>query len=276
VEIDIWKIIVDGRHRKDFGDLAALTASIEDVGLLQPLALRPDNVLVAGARRLAALQRLGWKRVPVRVLAGLDDELKLLRAERDENTCRKDFTPSEAVAVARSIEDRIKKQAKERQAKAGPKQGRGKKKSASGNLPEPVGGDSRDQIADAVGVSERTLQKAAVVVDAADENPEQFGPIREEMDQTGNVNGAFKKVTKARTPEPPPPRFPYSDTLRTWLDTLVGQTHIIRIQMGGIKAMLAQRDKWDWGQVSTFLVPMLEDLGPVIEEFHKEMKRACK
>lgn len=43
----------------------------------------------------------------------------LLIAERDENTCRKDFTPSEAVALGRKLEELEKPAAAERKAEAG-------------------------------------------------------------------------------------------------------------------------------------------------------------
>ena len=60
------------------------------------------------------MRKLGWEYVPVHRVGGLDDTLKQLRAERDENTCRKDFTPSEAVAIGKAIEDLEKPKARER------------------------------------------------------------------------------------------------------------------------------------------------------------------
>jgi hypothetical protein len=40
------------------------------------------------------VRELGWPEVEVHVVHGLEEELRLLQAEWDENTCRKDFTPS--------------------------------------------------------------------------------------------------------------------------------------------------------------------------------------
>ena len=42
-----------------------------------------------------------------------DPEIELM-AERDENTCRKDFTPSEAVAMGKAIEEAVKEEARKR------------------------------------------------------------------------------------------------------------------------------------------------------------------
>src|SRR5262245_57052306 len=88
------KIWIGERHRKDVGSLTELADSIRALGLLQPLVVRPDGQLIAGFRRLAALQILKWEVAPVHVV-DLDD---LLRAERDENMCRLDFTRSEAAS----------------------------------------------------------------------------------------------------------------------------------------------------------------------------------
>jgi hypothetical protein len=56
----IDQIIVGPRFRKDLGDLASLAASIDELGLLQPIVVRPDGILIAGERRLRAAQLLGW------------------------------------------------------------------------------------------------------------------------------------------------------------------------------------------------------------------------
>jgi site-specific DNA-methyltransferase (adenine-specific) len=52
-----------------------------------------------------------------------------------------------------------------------------------------------------------TLNKAEKVVLAAEEDPETFSPIAEEMDRTGNVEGAYRRMQKAKAEKeaPPPP-----------------------------------------------------------------------
>jgi hypothetical protein len=68
------------------------------------------------------------------------------------------------------------------------------KKSASGNLPEAVKGEAADKAAKATGRARRTVEKAEVVVAAAEQNPETFAPMQAEMDRTGTVDGVFKRV----------------------------------------------------------------------------------
>ena len=57
----IEKIIVGPRRRRAMGDLAALTHSIEELGPLHPIVIRPDGALIAGVRRLAAPDIQLWK-----------------------------------------------------------------------------------------------------------------------------------------------------------------------------------------------------------------------
>lgn len=210
--LKVEDIQIGNRHRQDQGNIAELAKSIRDVGLLHPIVITPAKRLVAGGRRLAAVKELGWTDVPVRIVNGLDDALALLRAERDENQCRKEFTPSEAVAVAEALTALEKPKARIRQKAT---QFKGKKQESqpdigdgtfpspneeigSGKLPEPMedAGQTRDKVAEAVGMSGRTLEKAKEVVQAAEENPEQFGAIKEEMDRTGKVDPAHKQVQK--------------------------------------------------------------------------------
>lgn len=99
--VPVDSIIVEGRHRKDLGtaaELQELADSIFQIGLLQPIGLDKDNRLVFGQRRLEAIKKLGWKHVLCRRVE-FPQELKLIQVEHDENVLRKDFTPTEKVAI---------------------------------------------------------------------------------------------------------------------------------------------------------------------------------
>ena len=63
-------------------------------GLLQPVLIDPDNVLIAGFRRLEAAQELGWESIEARMLDVADRKESLL-IEAEENTTRRDFSPEE-------------------------------------------------------------------------------------------------------------------------------------------------------------------------------------
>jgi hypothetical protein len=52
-------IRVDDRGIKDLAD------DIEDRGLILPVLVAPDNLILSGCRRVAAMDLLGWTRVPV-------------------------------------------------------------------------------------------------------------------------------------------------------------------------------------------------------------------
>ncbi len=97
--IPISSITVGKRHRQDLGNITHLADSIRDLDLLQPIGVSPDNSLVFGHRRLEACRLLGWESIPVRII-----DAPAIMAEHDENEVRKDFTPSERVAIGRAIE----------------------------------------------------------------------------------------------------------------------------------------------------------------------------
>jgi len=182
-----------------------------------------------------------------------------LRAESDENTCRKDFTPTEAESLASSREALLKPLAKERQAhgqtapgrNASPKLGealapRTDRAAATGTgfsaetirkvretkalaadpakarqgtrtdlqpsskldecpdkpkpKPKPHKQETRHRTAKATGRGATTLDKAEEIVDRA-ADPATPEPVRQvvadalaEMDETGKVDAAYKKV----------------------------------------------------------------------------------
>ena len=186
MKVPIDQIQISGRYRKNLGDLAPLVSSVQAIGLLQPVVVDSENRLIAGQRRIEAAKMLGWTEIEAVVAADLNDALRLLVAQRDENTCRKDFTPSEAVALGTDLETEERKAAKVRKHTRG---------SRGGKLPPPK---TRDRVATAVGMRAKTYEKAKAVVAAAQEDPERFGPLVEEMDDTGKVDRAYSKVRRAK------------------------------------------------------------------------------
>lgn len=156
-----WVKVV-GRHRKDLGDLTGLMASIDDVGLLNPVTLTRDAQLVAGERRLVACRRLGWDTVPVRFADSVDDAAKLLRAERDENIERKEMLPSEKASLGAALEGIESERARDRQ-REGQERGRAVRQGLVSSLPGGVqaSDDARARetasvVGDALGMSRST------------------------------------------------------------------------------------------------------------------------
>jgi len=83
----------------DDADLAELAASLGEHGLVQPIVVRGSGSryqLIAGQRRLAAARRLGWTKVPVRVLEVDDRQMSEIAIV--ENLQRRDLDALEKAA----------------------------------------------------------------------------------------------------------------------------------------------------------------------------------
>lgn len=195
MKLRVTDIEIGTRFRSDLGDLAGLAQSIQENGLLQPIVITPDHKLVCGLRRLLACKSILDHEYIEATVVELDDPLG---AEIEENTQRKDFTVSERVAIAHVIEQREKPGAKDRQLK-----GTGTDLEPSANLAEGKKADREAKVkaAKAVGMSRETLARAEEVVDAAWEDPETYGEIQAEMDKTGNVSAAHRKVKMQKRQE---------------------------------------------------------------------------
>ena len=74
-------------------DVSELEKSIQTVGLIAPLVISPDNVILAGARRYQALLNLGYTEAPVMVVDKGALEMELVSI--DENLVRKDLSKIE-------------------------------------------------------------------------------------------------------------------------------------------------------------------------------------
>lgn len=101
--IAIDSIVVGNRHRKDFGELEKLAESIKRFGVLQPVVVNSNNVLLAGQRRIEASKLAGLTHVPF-VVVETDSHLTEQLIEESENEDRKGFTMSERLSIKADIE----------------------------------------------------------------------------------------------------------------------------------------------------------------------------
>ena len=155
VEFPCGRIRTGERHRKDMGDLDGLAVSIATVGLLHPPVITEDGLLICGERRLLAMRDiLGWETIPVIVL----EVSSIVEGECAENEIRKDFTPSERVAIAKALEAEI-----------GKRQGQRTDKELPPNLAEVAPGvETRDVAAKRAGFGgHSTYEQAKKVVEKA-------------------------------------------------------------------------------------------------------------
>ena len=160
----ISNIKIGKRFRKDLGDLTSLKNSIKDIGLLQPIVVDEKNNLIAGYRRLLAHQKLGLKDIKVNVVK-IENALQ---GEYDENTIRKNFSPTESVDILRALESY-----------------QGKK-----GLPPNLG--RREKAVKITGYSKGSLDKAKAVVDFGDKK------LIEKMDRTGNIDASYNEIKREK------------------------------------------------------------------------------
>jgi len=170
--IRISEIKIGKRFRKDLGNLENLKNSIKEIGLLQSIVIDENNNLVAGARRIEIFKQLNKLEIPFRRISIKN----ILKGEYDENTIRKDFTPSEAVAILESLKS---------------KQGQ--------LLSDSDRSEGRRQKAVKItGRSHDSLSKAKQVVESKNEK------VIQEMDKTGNINKAYRQIRQIEAKENQP------------------------------------------------------------------------
>lgn len=188
IELEIAKIKIGSRFRKDLGDIKGLARNIDEIGLLHPIVVNENNELIAGNRRIKAYEHLGRKKIPVTVVS-VDD---IKKAEISENRERKDFTVMEIKAIYDYLHPKLKAEAKKRQLST-LKQG---KKARVSKLDERETGRTDERIAAYVGVGKDTLRK--IIVIAHEGTPEE---IKEADSKARRINSLYNKVKKRRSSE---------------------------------------------------------------------------
>lgn len=113
--LKISDITVGERARDDYGDLESLTASIKDKGILQPITVSEDYMLLAGGRRLVAAKDAGLIEIPALIyqMEGTLEDIDVMEIELLENVIRKDFTWIEQSRLIKKIDDYMRSKNKE-------------------------------------------------------------------------------------------------------------------------------------------------------------------
>lgn len=170
--VDPDEVVVDGRIRKDCGNLDELADDIRENGLINPPTVYYDLSdekyhLIAGERRLRACKKISsMRKIPVLVITDPVGEEQRLRMEISENEMRQGFSMSERVDYARRL-------ARIEAAKAARRMVDAHASAAPQNSAEL--GETRDKVSSAVGMSHDTLKKAQIIADhKADIDPEDF------------------------------------------------------------------------------------------------------
>jgi N6-adenosine-specific RNA methylase IME4/ParB-like chromosome segregation protein Spo0J len=132
---------------------AALSEDIARRGIVEPLEITADGVVLNGRERLAAAKHLGLKEIPVRVISPDDEVEHIILAALQ----RRHLSASQRAALALEL-DRYR----ELQHAAGLRQRQNLAQNAEGETLPPQG-KTRDHVAAWAGVSARTVQDAATV-----------------------------------------------------------------------------------------------------------------
>lgn len=174
--VPLGDIKVGKRARKSVGDLTALMESMRNLGQLQPILLNSELQLIAGERRFRSAQNLGWKNINAVIATDYDTAIKALEAERDENTARLDFTPTEKLNIIREIESML-----------APLGAAHKGKGKGGEAPV----NTRAAAAAAAGAGPEQADRIRKIGRLADADPDKFGDLPDMMDKE-SVNAAWK------------------------------------------------------------------------------------
>lgn len=86
------------RRRDVTGELDDLARSLDEIGLLSPIVVRPKSdrfEVVIGQRRYLAAKQLGWSRIAARVLPDATNDLEAKLLSLSENVQRRELVPSD-------------------------------------------------------------------------------------------------------------------------------------------------------------------------------------
>lgn len=180
LEVRTNLIKIGDRFRKDMGDLDSLAASINDLGLLQPIGIDSNYRLIFGERRLRAFEILGLERIAARFI-----DVAKLAAEHAENEVRKDFTAAERVAIGAAIEAELGNRRGQRTDLKAEGQGDLLETELPENFPEVSGKETRQIAAEKAGFGNETTYRQAKTV-VAQAIPE----LVEAMDKTISISAA--------------------------------------------------------------------------------------
>ena len=159
MKIPINEIKVNtGRREANLNGIDELTHSISEVGLLNPITVDPDHILIAGLHRLEAAKRLGWTEIECTVcgLEGLQAKL----AEIDENVVR---TALSTIEYGELLEHRKEiYESLHPETKAGQSQAAGMNRAIGKHVSDKMSSTSKSfaqDTAQKLGVSARTVER---------------------------------------------------------------------------------------------------------------------
>lgn len=192
--LHISEVRVAERIRKDNGGLEELANDIHEHGLINPITVMEQTeggyVLIAGLRRLKAMELLGAKEIRATVMTALE-AAEMLMLEIAENEQRKEFTVSEKLAFAEKLKAVEAEKARVRKS-AGGKGGLDQDVANWPHLQEQ--GRSRDIVAQKAGFTSTTQMRRAQAV--SESRPD----LMEQVDKgEKSISGAYSDMQRGTT-----------------------------------------------------------------------------
>ena len=192
--LHISEVRVAERIRKDNGGLEELANDIREHGLINPITVMEQSeggyVLIAGLRRLKAMERMGAKEIRATVMTALEAD-EMLMLEIAENEQRKEFTVSEKLAFAEKLKAVEAEKARVRKS-AGGKGGLDQDVANWPHLQEQ--GRSRDIVAQKAGFTSTTQMRRAQAV--SESRPD----LMEQVDKgEKSISGAYSDMQRGTT-----------------------------------------------------------------------------
>ena len=184
----INSIKITDRVRKEVTKIDELAANIQTHGLLNPITVMSleggEFQLLAGLRRLRAVESLGQIEIAINIVAPADAEAEI-RIEISENEQREPFTFSEKMDFARLLEDIEREKSLERKSLGG-----------KGGLEQdtPHGayvkrGETREIVAEKIGMGKTSYDRAKYIAENAPEE------IIEELDKgQRSIRGTYEEL----------------------------------------------------------------------------------
>jgi len=165
--VNINEIIIgDNRRSVNPERVKELAASIQEIGLLNPVTITEDKRLVAGLHRIEAYKLLGKTEIEATIVSL--DELDAELAQIDENLIRNELTVLERAEQLKRRKEIY--EAKYPESKAGVKRAIGMNKALGYNVGDTMSPTFAEDTASKIGVSPRSVQRdVQIAEDLADE-----------------------------------------------------------------------------------------------------------
>ena len=154
-----------------------LLKSVSENGLLTPLVVRPDGLILSGHRRFSVIKALGWEEVPVEIKNDGDDRILLIEYNRYRAK-----TGSELMREAELLHTVYAERAELNLL------GRGNAVAEEDKV------DARKEVAATIGMGERTYGKLKKVYELAKVNPNAAAKMAAVDAGTISIDSAYKSV----------------------------------------------------------------------------------